>query len=58
MLHSTDPKELNNKEGPREDARLSLRRENKIVVIGGRWEERTGWGRGMGSVQDQVWGET
>ena len=33
MLHSPDPKKLNNKEGPREDAWISLRRGNKIVIV-------------------------
>jgi hypothetical protein len=42
--HSTDPKKLNKKEDPSEDALISLRRGNKIV-IGGRWRERTQWKR-------------
>jgi len=32
LLPSTNPKKLNNKEGPREDARISHRRVNKIIV--------------------------
>jgi hypothetical protein len=32
MLQSTDPKKLNNKEFPREDALISLRRGNKIDI--------------------------
>jgi hypothetical protein len=46
MLHSTDPKKLNKKEGWNEDAWISLRRGNKIV-IGGRWREGTWWEREM-----------
>ena len=56
MLNSTDQKKLNKKEGPSKDARISLRRENKIV-IGGRWREETGEGNGVRD-QDHVWGET
>jgi len=59
--HSTDPVTLKKKEGPSEDARMSLRRGNKIIM-GGRRREGTGWGRkmgrGMGGVQNQMWGET
>jgi hypothetical protein len=40
MLHSTDTKKLNKKEGPVKNVRISLRRGNKIV-IGGRWREKT-----------------
>ena len=47
MLHSTDTKKLNKKEGPVKNVRISLRRGNKIV-IGGRWREETGWERGWG----------
>jgi hypothetical protein len=32
MLHSTDPKILNKKEGPSENALISLRKGNKIVI--------------------------
>ena len=39
---STDPKNLGNKESPREDVRITLRRGNKIVIRG-RWKEGTGW---------------
>jgi hypothetical protein len=42
MLHSTDEKEVSNKEGPRDDASISSRRGNKIVMGGGGWRERTG----------------
>ena len=45
MLHSTDPKEPNNKEDPREEAWIFLRRGNKID-IGNGWMEGTGWERG------------
>lgn len=46
-----DPKNLNNKEGSREDARTSLRKGNKteigsILREGTRWEK--GWGKGLG----------
>jgi hypothetical protein len=34
MLHSTDPKKLNKNEGTSEDASISLRRGNKIVIRG------------------------
>lgn len=37
MLQSTDSKKLGNKEGPRDNVLISLRRGGKIV-IGGRWE--------------------
>ena len=40
MLHSTDPKKLNKKEGPIEKACISLRRGNKIIIRG-RWREET-----------------
>ena len=39
--HSTDPKKLNKKEDPSEDALISLRRGNKIV-IGGRGRKGNG----------------
>jgi hypothetical protein len=32
LLQCTDPKKLNNKEGSREDALISLRRGNKTVI--------------------------
>jgi hypothetical protein len=51
-LYSTDPKKLNNNEGPSEDAWTSLRMGNKIV-IGGRWGEGSGWEKGWGR-QDHV----
>jgi hypothetical protein len=47
MIHSTDPKKLNKKEGPSENAEISLRRENKII-IGERRREGTGWERAWG----------
>ena len=59
MLHSTDSKKLNKKEGPSEDASILLRRGDKIIM-GGRergWdldEERAGSENG----QDQIWRET
>jgi hypothetical protein len=40
-LKSADPKKLSKKEGSSEDAWISLRRVNKIV-IGGRRKEETG----------------
>jgi hypothetical protein len=41
-LQSSDPRKLNNKEGPRENISISLIRRNKIVIgVGGR--ERTRW---------------
>ena len=47
-----DTKKLNKKEGTSEEALISLRRGNK-VVIRGRWGEGTGrkrgWWRGSGS---------
>jgi hypothetical protein len=45
MLQSTDPQKLNKKEGTSKDARISLRRGNKIIIRG-RWRERTWWERG------------
>ena len=45
MLQVRDPKKLCNKEGQREDARVSLRRK-KQIVIGGGWRKGTGWNRG------------
>ena len=45
MLHSTDPKKLNKKEGPSEDASIPLRRGNKIVM-GDRGRKGTVWERG------------
>ena len=47
ILHFTDPKKLNKKKGPSEEAWVSLRRGNKIVLRG-RWRERPGWNRGWG----------
>ena len=47
MLQSTDPKKLNKKEGPSEDASIPLRRGNKIIM-GGRGREGPGWERGQG----------
>jgi hypothetical protein len=56
MLYSTYPKKLNKKEGTSEEALISLRRGNK-VVIRGRWREVTGreggWGREW-MIQDYV----
>jgi hypothetical protein len=46
MLHSTDPKMLNKKEGPSEDG-FKLILGNKIVIRG-RWKERTGRKEGWG----------
>jgi hypothetical protein len=38
MIHPTDPKKLNKKESPSEDALISLRRGNKIVIGGRGWD--------------------
>ena len=35
MIHPTDPKKLNKKEGPSKDASMPHRKENKIVMWGG-----------------------
>jgi hypothetical protein len=40
IIQSTDSKKLNNKENPRKDVRISLRRRN-IVTVGGGWMD--GW---------------
>jgi hypothetical protein len=45
MVYPTDPKKLDKKEGPSEDASIPLRRRNKITM-GGRGKERTRWERG------------
>ena len=42
MIYLTDPKKLNEKEGPSEDASIPLRRENKIIMEGRR-REGLGW---------------
>jgi hypothetical protein len=34
MIHPTDSKKLNKKEGPNEDASIPLRRGNKIITGG------------------------
>jgi hypothetical protein len=56
MLHSTDSKKLNKKEGSSEDTQISFRKRNKIV-IGSRWREGSrcerGWG-GLGSFRISV----
>jgi hypothetical protein len=60
MLHSTDPKKLNKKEGTSEDVGLSLRRKNEIVIRG-RWRERPLSERGRketGRCSGSVWGGT
>jgi hypothetical protein len=60
ILHSTDPKKQNKKEGLSENAWISLRRGNKIVIRG-KWMEGTGkewrWREEWG-IQDQVWRRT
>ena len=60
MLYSTDPKKLSKKEGQSEDARISLRRGNKIVIRDRSGMELRGkkMGRERGRVQEQVWGRT
>lgn len=45
MIYHTDPKKLNKKKGPKEDASISLRKGNKIIT-GGREKEGPGWERG------------
>ena len=58
--HATDPKKLNKKESPSEDAWISLRRGNE-AVIGHKWKERTEWEGEWGKewgVKDHVWGGT
>ena len=50
LLQPTDPKKLNNKEGLREDACISLRMGNKI--FNREWREGTGWRREYGNEQD------
>jgi hypothetical protein len=44
MLHSTDPNKLNKKEDTIEDAGISLRGGNKIIIRD-RWRKRPVWGR-------------
>jgi hypothetical protein len=50
ILQSTNPKKLCNKEGPKKDAWISLRRENKIDIRG-EWTEGTEWQKGWGGKQ-------
>jgi hypothetical protein len=45
VLQSTDSKKQNNKEDPREDAWISLRRGNKLDTGSG-WREGTVWEMG------------
>lgn len=55
-LYTTDPKRLNKKEGPSEDASIPLTRGNKIITQGTKGEGHLGrrWvGEGKGE-QDQV----
>ena len=58
MIQPTDHIKLNKKEGPSEDAGISLRKRNKID-IGGRWREelgqtgKGGMGSGAGGRQDR-----
>jgi hypothetical protein len=54
MLHFIDPEKLNKKKGPSEEACISLRRGNKIVIKD-RWKEGTGK-EGEWEIQYQVWG--
>jgi hypothetical protein len=42
MIHSTDPKKLNRKEGPSEDVSIPLRRGKKIIM-GHRGREGPEW---------------
>jgi len=44
ILYSTYPKKVSNKEGPKEDALISLRRGNKIDIRG-EWREEIVWKR-------------
>jgi hypothetical protein len=58
MLHSTDPKKLNKKKSPSENAQISLRMGNKIIIRE-RWKEGTGWERGLrknGGIQAGITG--
>jgi hypothetical protein len=62
MLHSTDPKKLNKKEDPIDDASISLRKGDKIVIgreLGGRrdremnrWRFRIRCGEGQERLTD------
>jgi hypothetical protein len=54
-LQATDPMKLSNKEGPREDSCIFLRKGNKID-IGEEWREETGWkgGEKRNRDKDQV----
>ena len=47
MIHPTDHKKFNKKEGPNEDTSVPLRRGNKIIIRG-RGREGPGWKRGRG----------
>jgi hypothetical protein len=53
MIHPTDHKMFNKKQGPSEDASIPLRREKKITM-GGRVGLQMGEGKGKGG-QDQCW---
>lgn len=44
MIQLTESMKFNKKEGPREDASIPLRKENKIIMRG-RGRERSGWER-------------
>jgi hypothetical protein len=59
MIHPTNPKKLNKKEGPSEDVYIPLRWRNKIIM-GERRRWGSWWERGMGGErgQNQAWRET
>ena len=43
MLHSTDRKKVNKKEGTNKDAKISLIRRGNKVAISSKWREATEW---------------
>jgi hypothetical protein len=47
MLHSTDSKKLSKMDGTSKDARISLRRGNKIDIRSS-WREGVWWEKGWG----------
>jgi hypothetical protein len=49
MIHPTDTKKLNKKEGSSEDASIPLRKENKIIIRVRKGEESGGRGMEKGS---------
>jgi hypothetical protein len=60
MIQLTDPKKLNKKEVPSEDASIQIKSCYK-KLIGGRRRKGPGWQRGEGGEmwgQNQIWGKT